>query len=275
MSLNDFLTKAYGSKSGDKKSKKAKAKNKKLSSPGKPDSDSIISTSSIDIVDNSSKIVDTNKKDITSGQSGEVLWKNLETKQVEPLKLTPSDDANAELNKKEQMSSGAFAGLHTAEEIEKQIANKEQLDIKEAGILTGNQTTTYRDEKGKIIHGYEKKMEEKRDMENLAKVRREEEIKIRNMGEVQLSNINEKKSKDTSLLIEDPLLLSNSSKKTPTSLLGRKLYDKRYPENRFGIAPGYRWDGVDRSNGFEAKWFKKSNEITEAKLKERSSNRDF
>ncbi|KAH8346493.1 hypothetical protein KR084_001549 [Drosophila pseudotakahashii] len=63
---------------------------------------------------------------------------------------------------------------------------------------------------------------------------------------------------------DDPMLEYMRQKRKKRDQLDNKpvmpKYEGSFPENRFGIRPGYRWDGVDRSNGYEQRWFDKQSE---------------
>ncbi|XP_034487294.1 BUD13 homolog isoform X3 [Drosophila innubila] len=63
---------------------------------------------------------------------------------------------------------------------------------------------------------------------------------------------------------DDPMLQYMQEKRKKREQQSNKpvmpVYVGSYPENRYGIRPGYRWDGVDRSNGYEQRWFNKLNE---------------
>jgi len=56
---------------------------------------------------------------------------------------------------------------------------------------------------------------------------------------------------------EDPMAayIRNKAAKSQTTKQYPKYTGPAPAPNRFNIAPGYRWDGVDRSNGFEAKYY--------------------
>ncbi|KAJ8950140.1 hypothetical protein NQ314_007993 [Rhamnusium bicolor] len=55
----------------------------------------------------------------------------------------------------------------------------------------------------------------------------------------------------------DPMLAYIRKKKKKR--VEKPVYMGEFMPNRFGIHPGYRWDGVDRSNGYEKKWFQVQN----------------
>jgi pre-mRNA-splicing factor CWC26 len=51
-----------------------------------------------------------------------------------------------------------------------------------------------------------------------------------------------------------------TTKGNKTSKGRKKTYAGAFEPNRYGIRPGYRWDGVDRSIGFEKRWFEARNQ---------------
>ncbi|CAK4030552.1 Pre-mRNA-splicing factor cwc26 [Lecanosticta acicola] len=185
------------------------------------------------------------------------------------------------------MASGAMAGLQSAEQVSKALRRKEKEErkaMKAAGLDMGGlaQQTIYRDASGRMINVKEKREEAEakakeeerkaREEEESRKgdvQRREKEERRRDLEDAKVMTVarhaDDKKMNDELKERErwnDPMAQLLATKKTPKagkSKASSKSYQGGFEPNRYGIRPGWRWDGVDRSNGFERKWFSARN----------------
>jgi len=132
--------------------------------------------------------------------------------------------------------------------------------------------TIYRDELGRKVKEIEEKKRpqlEKQEQINLNKgrVQKQHEARLQQEWQVVQESSFARHADDSRLEQQrkdviregDPMATYQASKKRQEQKSAgqppdRPVYKGPPPKpNRFGIRPGYRWDGVDRSNGFEDK----------------------
>jgi pre-mRNA-splicing factor CWC26 len=195
-----------------------------------------------------------------------------------------------------KMSDGTHAGLQTAASVAAQMAKRKAEELaeweaeqaamgKKGKGKKGEEETVYRDATGRRIDISMRRAEARREAD--AKALREKEEKEAQTGDVQRALKAQRKEEleearfmplarhidDEDLNAElkerqrwnDPAAMFIKEKAAGTSVTGKPVYKGAAPPNRYGIRPGYRWDGVDRGNGWEGERFKALNRRTRNK----------
>jgi pre-mRNA-splicing factor CWC26 len=167
-----------------------------------------------------------------------------------------------------KMSDGTYAGLQTGAQLRSQL--KERPDDTLHSLP--EKVTVYRDKKGRKID-MAAEQAELLDQKN-QRIQMEREQMEWGRGIVQAKerdqyskNVRDQKDSSFSFYKDDKVYNDELKEKVrwgdtmaPLAKKRKKQKDTVYngpphPPNRFGILPGYRWDGVDRSNGWEVKLF--------------------
>ena len=185
-----------------------------------------------------------------------------------------------------KMGDGTHAGLQSAAAVAAQFAKRKKEEAeawkRESASKNGKkgpEETVFRDATGRRIDISLRRAEARRELDE--KARKEREELEAQKGDVQrLQQQKRREELDEARFIplartaddeemnaelkekerwNDPAAQFLAPKKATKSKTGRPIYKGSWAPNRYGIAPGHRWDGVDRGNGWEAERFKAGN----------------